>query len=131
MAKEFKDYDKKYAKYQCTILAEEPVTEEELQREALMMTHWPYRVASTWGPTTIRHAVYLALSAEEWQKFRVSMKGMNTHQKLYRLKKRYDTRVLNAVAKTIEWDYERCRIDNYIGALVRGGKLNRQLEIVA
>ena|ERR1700748_527465 len=71
---------------------------------------------------SIRAAVYRAPGADEWQFFRVGLHDIDTKQKLYCLAWYYsqDTK-----------DYlRRVRIDNYLGALIRGGILDNNLRIL-
>lgn len=123
MAKEFKDYDKKYAHLQNRILDGEILTETCYR---VTEEKWPFK-PSVWTKAQVRYAVYESDTADVWQQFRVSLKGCETPKKLARLYSRFiygDN--LNKVEKTLE----KCRIDNYIGALVRGGQLNKGLWIV-
>jgi hypothetical protein len=64
-----------------------------------------------------------AVDNEAWQRFRVSMKGKSTSEKLDMLEAYYDNQVdeNNLVADDIE--DVKLRIDNYIKALCRGGQL--------
>lgn len=120
MAKEFKDFDKKYARFK----GQHGLSERQLQ-EASCYHSWPYTVGY-WDKAQIKDAVYDSESAEEWQYFRVTQKGLSTQLKLYRLEKRL---VAHWGLEDRERQRERCRIDNYIGALVRGGQLDQQLKI--
>ena len=129
MVQEFKQYDKKYAAFKGKLMG----YEESMQRSgsfnlkfACTFSGWGYKVGS-YTNAEIREAVYFAEGAEEWQKFRVSQKGFSTQEKLFRLEKRWlhycsgDTKYpgMEKMAKL-----EQLRIDNYIGALVRGGQLS-------
>jgi len=84
-------------------------------------TGWPFTVG-TWSQKEIQYAVYEAEGFLEWQEFRVSMKGCTTHEKLYML-----DRWLFVKGRT-SW-LQKCRVDNYIGALVRGGQLGITLAV--
>lgn len=67
-----------------------------------------------------------AVNNNDWQKFRVSLKGMPTTDKLAELEDYYDmTKHSHNVENTaIDSDCDVCiRIDNYIKALCRGGQL--------
>lgn len=118
MAKEFKQFDKMFTKAQI----------EKKRAQYLNIggySHikfWEYRDSiETHTNERIRECVYEIYDAEEWQLFRVSLKGLTTQQKLRMLEVRYQTWV--ALQETEVACVEKCRIDNYIGALVRGGQL--------
>jgi hypothetical protein len=108
--KRYKVYDKLYANYR------NPPTEAELE-EAKDFTCWTW-VRKSWSPEEVHHAVYEAFDFLEWQKFRVGLKGCPTNVKLLRLHNYL--RAGNAGELLLR----RCRVDNYIGALVRGGFLS-------
>lgn len=119
MVQEFKDYDKLYSKFKGKFMPYETGQGFcEMMAEADQIKNWPYKVGS-YSNAQIREAVYFASGAEEWQQFRVSLKGFNTHEKLARL---YFRR--GHFMKTQLQDLEVLRIDNYLGALVRGGQLD-------
>lgn len=122
MAKEFKNFDKKYK-----MGSDSDLSAKELE-EARKITSWPFAIVY-WSLKEIRHAVYEAEGFEEWQKFRVSMKGQSTQVKLYRLKQRAIEMGEKFKDNYEQERIEKCRIDNYIGALVRGGQLNIELVI--
>lgn len=138
MAKEYKTYDKKYRSLMKTNYSTEACIEEMLF-ESKFITGWKYLDALlyTWNAEAIRLAVYLIeepridkkFTAEEWQKFRVSLKGQSTWMKLARLKERYERNVLVNTQPTIR-NIERIRICNYISALRRGGYLDSNYEVV-
>lgn len=111
MAKEFKQFDKVFRQG-----ADSDLSAAELA-EASKITRWTLPVES-WSPEQVREAVYSAPGYEGWQQFRVSLKGQSTKVKLYRLRN----------LSCITWQ-ERCRRDNYIGALKRGGQLGMDLEV--
>jgi len=73
------------------------------------------------GVTANSRRIAQAVDNEEWQKFRLSMKGVSTFDKLTMLEGYYD----NAVDTDDEVEVEdvKIRIDNYIKALCRGGQL--------
>ena len=77
-----------------------------------------------------QHAVYEADGHEEWQCFRVSLKGLTTQEKIYMLHRRYNALVAHGERGVNVADLEDTRIHNYIGALRRGGQLNANLEVV-
>jgi hypothetical protein len=117
MAKEFKNYDKVFQRGSDSDLS---AAERLLANE---ITRWNLPVAS-WSPEQVREAVYSAPGYEDWQKFRVSLKGQSTKVKLFRLRQRFTY----AIIDELPW-WDRCRMDNYIGALKRGGQLGMDLEV--
>ena len=117
MAKEFKEYDKMFKTGK-----DSDLSQVELE-EAKKITKWEFMVQHH-TMQTVREAVYLMEDHMDWQEFRVSLKGQSTHVKLYRLAKRY------RVAQKLGIWQDIVRVDNYIGALKRGGQLNMNLEIM-
>lgn len=115
----FKEFDKKY-----TTGADSDLPSSELV-EALKITRWTYPVRQ-WSQQEVKEAVYEADGYEDWQKFRVSLKGQSTQVKLHRLAARRQAATqMSPRNRTLEM----CRIDNYIGALKRGGQLGMDLEV--
>lgn len=121
----FKMYDDKYRHLMGTALKTiEKLSGKVAKSDIAMHDRWPHEPGS-YTMIQIHWAVYNSPDAEEWQRFRVSLKGLSTQEKLYCLAWRqveerpHDKLVL-----------ERIRVDNYIGALVRGGQLNSKLEVV-
>ena len=121
----FKAYDKKYS--QGISLPYEDMDDGFDITEARFINRWPY-VVSQHGRQEVLAAVYSEVGAEQWQEFRVSLKGFTTREKLYRLRFRRNQFVFPTVIKDI--GLEQIRIDNYIGALVRGGFLNSKYEVI-
>lgn len=123
MVQEFKDYDKVYSKFKGKFMAYETGQGFcEMMAEADSVTEWTYKVGK-YTNAEIRNAVYFAEGFEEWQKFRVSLKGFNTKEKLVRLwYRRGHFKCADATEGLAA--LERLRIDNYLGALVRGGQLS-------
>jgi len=128
MAKEFKDWDKKFSRAQIEACRVEWL--DHNLADALTSWHFGYKQPSIEGA---RWAVYEADGFEEWQLFRVSLKGLDTSQKLSMLHTRwqmfcgFEKGTVDQMAKL---EIETARIWNYIGALRRGGQLNAELEIV-
>ena len=126
-AKSFKEYDKKFKG------AKPPLTWGDLLSGLTdKIVRWKYaELIEHHSPVEIKYAVYDSDTAEDWQKYRVSMKGMTTKQKLLALQIRY-SRMLEKeeMGYHLEAKLERTRIDNYIGALRRGGQLNSKYEVV-
>lgn len=63
----------------------------------------------------------------EWQKFRLSLKGLPTETKLDKLHRYYEDQRHNQTSHFAQKEMYECdvcvRIDNYIKALCRGGQL--------
>ena len=132
MAKEFKAYDKEFRSYIGKLFDYELQGTDFDLRLAVAIKEWKWKEAyQIYGHNEVRHAVYLADDAMEWQKFRVSLKGFNTQEKLYRLRYRWTWKVLHEMQYGSDnlAHRERVRINNYLGALVRGGQLNSNLEV--
>ena len=129
MAKEFKEYDRKYASYRGRFFDYEQDSLLGIEKQAHMLRGYMYASQiEYWDADTIRHAVYFGKGAEEWQKFRVSLKSQSTWMKVHRLHLRY--RWMMSLDDQELKRLEKCRIDNYIGALQRGGQLNAAHGIV-
>ena len=132
MSKEFKDYDKKYAAYKGKWFDYELEHQKDIQERAKELTHLNRQI-KIYSNAEIREAVYFSAGAEDWQKFRVSQKGFDTNTKLARLEYRfstYNTKFMLWEIDAREWQDEQIRIDNYVGALVRGGQLNSDYGVV-
>lgn len=125
MAQEFKDFDKKYA----YMLKEGVATPEELRMiEIKDCSYWPaiYGRNLTCSQDHIRRCVYEYEGAEEWQRFRVGLKAVNTRVKILRLE-----RVCTGAIRIPGGDVlNRIRVVNYIGALRRGGQLDANFRVV-
>lgn len=75
------------------------------------MRQWTYET----HPTS-RGEIETAVTDSAWQKFRLSLKGIPTEQKLDKLKEWQADH---------EWDrYSRVQVQNYVNALKRGGQLD-------
>lgn len=126
--KRFKQYDKLYQHLRNTFYSQE--ADEKLIRVfAEDRLTWPYGYNQP-SPDDVRDAVYLCNTAHEWQAFRVSLKGQTTKMKVARLIWRYVHNISTHHHESAEFKREVVRINNYIGALIRGGQLNVNLEIV-
>jgi hypothetical protein len=110
MAKEFKNYDKKYKS--------QPATSIEMSVSAIIQ-QWSHEVLH-YSHSDVAYAVYETASSEGWQEFRVGLKGCSTRVKLLRLERRHFAALALGADEALQ---ERIRIANYIGALVRGGQL--------
>lgn len=123
MAKEFKEWEKRFSTEE---IRRERVNWLSRIPEKLALESWEFGVAS-WSHEEVRKAVYEARDAESWQKLRIALKGTTTQQKLAIL--------VEYMFDADNFDREDrwvmlCRVDNYIGALKRGGQLDSQLRIV-
>jgi hypothetical protein len=72
------------------------------------------------GTNATSRRIAQAVDNEEWQKFRLSLKGKSTPQKLAMLDKYYDEN-RNAVEQHPNDVF--IRVDNYLKALARGGQI--------
>jgi hypothetical protein len=74
------------------------------------------------GTTVSSKRIAQAVDNEDWQKFRVALKGITTRMKLRMLEEYNDTEP--HTGRHEENDCDTCiRVDNYIKALCRGGQL--------
>jgi hypothetical protein len=75
---------------------------------------------------TYAEVVAKAVNDEKWQKFRKSLKGMSTADKLSELEAYWDL-THDPVSTFDKRHHEECavctRVDNYLKALARGGQL--------
>lgn len=133
--KPFKLWEKKFNRGQ--ISAEQSMRLkrfDELIAEGVEMgstepERWPLSVTQ-WPQSQVQYCVYDAADAAKWQLFRVSMKNTTTVEKLKMLLAYFvDECFPYAQTDKVRWEREKVRIDNYIGALVRGGQLNPKHEI--
>ncbi len=85
---------------------------------------WPYPVMSI-----TQDDIACAVADENWQSFRMSLKGLPTDVKLAKLLSRYETasRIANMEPTTLHleaWKRTRIQVWNYLNALRRGGQLD-------
>ena len=71
---------------------------------------------------TYAERVRVAVADPDWQKVRLSMKGISTDEKIKTLEMYYDDHTRLSVSDE-EFELVKIRIDNYIKALCRGGQL--------
>lgn len=127
MAREFKLFDVRFAKLAGTALKTIEAKGGKIPREDITACdHWPHpfleKFTEAYSKNQVAYAVYTTPDADEWQRFRVSLKGLNTYEKLYAL--------------AWYWDYNQgtsqviVRVNNYLGALKRSGHLNQELRVV-
>jgi hypothetical protein len=75
------------------------------------------------GVTAGSRRIAEAVDDEDWQKFRLSMKGKSTQDKLWMLKQYWNDNTENGA--TYASDDVYIRIDNYLKALARGGQIEK------
>lgn len=126
MAGEFKQFDMKYAHNRgktfdtiCISHGAPATSDVDKKSWYEFMPGWEYCIH---GREEIRNAVYRYPDHEAWQFFRVGLHGLTTQKKLYCLAWYW-------AQGDKDWA-RKIRIDNYLGALVRGGQLNDRLEIL-
>lgn len=92
---------------------------------------WHHKIQH-WAREFVLNAVYDVEDALQWQIFRAGLKGLTTQQKLFCLDlyRTYAEQAFNNSGDTAQWQIERCRVDNYIGALRRGGQLDANFRVV-
>jgi hypothetical protein len=129
MAQEFRQWDK--------VFSRQEIVQAQHDWRSISKTHgtnfmdmkgWT-RFVQYWTHEQVREVVYLTHDAADWQLFRVSLKGLSTLEKLRLLEGAFKEYVEGGDNEAVQQKW-KCRIDNYIGALVRGGQLNKKLEIV-
>lgn len=136
MAKEFEEFNRKYAKLAGTALLQiESVGGKIAKEDIAACDHWPHmnQFTEDYSMGTINFAVYKAAGAEEWQKFRVSLKGLTIREKLYALQWYWDVHIACGVSTypaPEDWARQVIRVNNYLGALKRGGQLDSQLRVI-
>lgn len=128
--KRFKAYDVEFAHLAGTMLKVITARNGAIAREDISsITHWDqntFGVYETYSREKVEWAVYLSADAVEWQKFRVALKGLSTREKLYCLAYLHKS-VIDATPR--EQLLTRIRINNYLGALIRGGQLSSDGEL--
>ena len=73
---------------------------------------------------TTKEKIRRAVDQEEWQRFRMRLKGKSTARKLEMLREYFDEKVSgDCLDGTDSYDHVCIRVDNYIKALCRGGQL--------
>lgn len=129
----FKEYETIFTKHQINVCRGAWLSGHMFQADPI--TSWPHDV-SQWTQDFVQQCVYHVSDHMDWQLFRVSLKGLSTEEKLYCLDRRFK-QLIEPIASDdpsgpewVKYKIEKCRIDNYILALKRGGQLNRKLEAV-
>lgn len=93
-----------------------------------IVTKWPFEVK----PYTTSEVTTYCVNDQEWQKFRLTLKGVPTFKKLEMLDMRRNANI-HANKDKLEVYVDRrhqVQIDNYVNALRRGGQLNLKNEVV-
>jgi hypothetical protein len=130
--KKFKEWEKRFSSKELNAEALRWIKRYiELERMGTTfgpITKWDLCVNS-WTQGEIQYAVYYAPDVADWQRFRVAMKGQKTVDKIKMLRAYFVDRVFYC-STTEQMKIDGCRIDNYIGALRRGGQLNEKMEVV-
>jgi hypothetical protein len=80
------------------------------------------------GKSKTSRRIAAAVDDEEWQQFRISLKGMDTQSKINNLREyfqdqHYEQRVFAPDC------YVCIRVDNYLKALARGGQLEKGVSL--
>lgn len=127
--KPFKQWEKRFSKAELIKERESWLPEDIMPGLVKAFEkEWPH--TTTQQPQSyVQYCVYDAADAVDWQRFRCCLKGMTTPEKLY---------CLDAYGKAYfvhnqDWANRKkykCRIDNYIGALVRGGQLSTDYKVL-
>lgn len=94
-------------------------------------TGWIYDAKEGWPQSHVQH---YCVEDPAWQAIRKKMKGMTTVEKLatlkawrdYNLASSNDPKLPDAERNWVLEERTQCQIDNYLGALRRGGILNEQ-----
>lgn len=132
MAKEFKNWDKVFSRKEITACREKYLYRiiRGIEHNVERIDKWVGGYAQP-DSTAVRQAVYLAADAPKWQLFRVSMKGLTTEAKIFMLEQWLSQNSTSKpdTSRSIR-EIDRIRVNNYIGALRRGGQLNANLEVV-
>lgn len=127
----FEHYNSKYRRLAGTALkCYENLVQRKIPKEEINAFHWSTEIYGpyvTYSQEKVEWAVYHAEGFDDWQKFRVSLKGLSTKEKLYCLAT-YWTSFMNGTDRQRLLVQIRC--NNYLGALIRGGQLNSKLEVV-
>lgn len=122
--KKFEEYNDKYRHLARRDSDESP----DMQALASAVGAWKFEVKG-WSQTKVQHAVYHATDHEAWQQFRCSLKGQSTKMKLLRLALYKEGKEKLYANDAAQLELEHIRVDNYLGALVRGGQLSIDLKV--
>jgi hypothetical protein len=86
------------------------------------------------GKSKTSRRIAAAVDDEEWQQFRLSLKGMDTQSKINNLREYYLDRIVMLGGRDDEESRKICsdvctRVDNYLKALARGGQLEKGVSL--
>lgn len=123
--KKFEEYNIKYKHLART----DDMEAQYIQDFSRVINEWPGNKIEAWSQDEVQYAVYEAPDHESWQKFRCSLKGQSTRMKLARLHL-YLEKCKADASSIAEMRLAQVRVDNYLGALIRGGQLNTTLHVI-
>lgn len=127
--KEFKAWDKHFSKAELQYFRDTSPYFTSTYDYVMSRHSWMYsQYRQSWDQETIQEAAYKREDAREWQKFRVALKGLTTEAKLAALEIYWEIHVQHSNSISIS-RINHCRVDNYIGALIRGGQLTTDYKI--
>lgn len=86
------------------------------------MKQWPYEL-----PRLSKTEILKCISDADWQKFRLSLKGLSTEKKLDKLEQYLTGDDSDALHASYEVNVQ---VVNYINALKRGGQLDKDGRVV-
>jgi hypothetical protein len=134
LVKQFEEFNRKYARLAGTALKTIRDHGGRIPQEDIdNMVEWPAdfkaNFTEAYDQTVINFVVYRADTADAWQRFRVSLKGLNTKEKLYALTWWWEQNVdpMNHTAEHVR--FTQIRVNNYLGALKRSGHLDSNLRV--
>lgn len=125
----FKQWEKKFSQDQikeCRSKMRQFITDHSVACK--IDNHWYFEVKQ-WSQDFVQDCVYRVADVALWQLLRTSMKGLTTKEKLQFLLAYYHSSITNDASRE-QMMIVKCRIDNYIGALRRGGQLDAEYNIV-
>lgn len=127
--KQFKNYDREFKSAKIT--HPEQIRQLEMDAEDPAYDAWPFPMpVLAANGREVDEAVY-GVDCRDWQKFRVSLKGLPTRVKIMRLTRRWIVNEQHRTSLSLrEYCVEQVRMQNYIGALRRGGLLDRGYRVV-
>jgi len=131
MAKEFQHFNKVFAKHAGTALKVITSKTGSIAKSDIDSISGWYETeglefTEDYSHEKIRFCVYEAPDATEWQRFRVSLKGLNTKEKLYALGWWWSSAEQHFYTNQ---ERDKVRVNNYLGALKRSGHLDANLKV--
>jgi len=127
MAKEFKEFENQFTASQLNSMR--VLYLNDVITRGVIIDRWEH-VADycVEDQTRVCNAVYRNKGFEQWQCFRVAMKGLSTYDKLKMLHEYWYIHV-TAESHGLSKQTSIVRINNYIGALRRGGQLDKDFVV--